>query len=97
LLAAIVLPPVIAVLSFTAILEAGGRLCHVTTLLQNSRDITPMNALRGRRWRFMELDMYLSKCIFLSGEAQEALEHADKVSYVIEDIGYWQKANAIDR
>lgn len=53
----------------------------------------------------MGLDMYLHKRRYISHEAREQLTHNGlpdgvepaRVCYVIEDIGYWRKANAIHR
>ena len=51
----------------------------------------------------MGLDMYLSKKIYVWSEDRKLLKitgikskvKADKVSYIIEEAGYWRKANAI--
>lgn len=53
----------------------------------------------------MGLDMYLHKRTWVGAEAREALTanglpdgvEPAKVAYVVEDVGYWRKANAIHR
>ncbi len=53
----------------------------------------------------MGLDMYLNRRIFLWGDERKNLKitglrreiRTDKVSYIIEEIGYWRKANAIHK
>lgn len=58
-------------------------------------------------WRHMGLDMYLKRksCVKawndeagesrLTGSLQIPGIHPDQVTYVIEDVAYWRRANAI--
>jgi hypothetical protein len=45
----------------------------------------------------MGLDMYLSKRTYLDAERREAMGLDERMSYLVQVIGYWRKANAIHR
>src|SRR5665811_122359 len=56
-----------------------------------------------QRWRFMGLDMYLHKRTYIWSETRAELRlsgvpdtvEPGKVCYIVEEAGYWRKANAI--